>query len=50
MGNPSLLQELIDIAAMLPEGSHDGEQSAATDCSLVGLDAMTDLALNHRLA
>ena len=50
IGNPSLLQELPDIAALLPEGSRDGEQTAAADCPLAGLDAMTDLALNHRLA
>jgi hypothetical protein len=56
MGNPGLLQELTDIAALLPEGGGDGEQSAAADCSLAGLDApavawqTSDLALNHRLA
>jgi hypothetical protein len=50
MGNPGLLQELPDIAALLPEGGRNGEQSAAADCPLAGLDAMTDLALNHRLA
>jgi len=49
MGNPGLLQELPDIAALLPEGGRDGEQSAAADCSLAGLHAMTDLACNHRL-
>jgi len=56
MGNPGLLQELPDIAALLPEGGGDGEQLAAADCSLAGLDApavawqTSDLALNHRLA
>jgi hypothetical protein len=50
MGNPGLLQELPDIAALLPEGGRDGEQAAAADRSLAGLDAMADLALNHRLA
>ncbi len=50
MGNPGLLQELPDVAALLPERGRDGEQSAATDRSLPGLDAMADLALNHRLA
>ena len=50
MGNPGLLQELPDIAALLPEGGGDGEQAAAADCPLAGLDAMADLALNHRLA
>ena len=50
MGNPGLLQELPDIAALLPEGGGDGEQAAATDRTLAGLDTMADLALNHRLA
>ena len=39
MGNPGLLQELPDIAALLPEGGRDGEQAAAADLSLAGLDA-----------
>ena len=50
MGNPGLLQELPDIAALLPEAGGDGEQAAAADCTLAGLDTMADLALNHRLA
>ena len=50
MGHSGLLQELPDIAALLPERGGDGEQSAAADRTLAGLDAMTDLALNHRLA
>ena len=47
MGNPGLLQELPDIAALLSEAGGDGEQSAAADRTLAGLDAMADLALNH---
>ena len=50
MGNPGLLQELPDIAALLPEAGGDGEQAAAADRTLCGLDPMADLALNHRLA
>jgi len=50
MGNPGLLQELPDIAALLPQGGGDREQAAAADHTLAGLDAVTDLALNHRLA
>jgi hypothetical protein len=50
MGNPGLLQELPDIPALLPQGGGDREQSAAEDRTLAGLDAVTDLALNHRLA
>jgi hypothetical protein len=50
MGNPGLLQELPDIAALLSEAGGDGEQAAAADRSLAGLDPMADLALNHRLA
>ena len=49
VGDPGLLQERPDIAALLPEGGGDGEQSAAADRTLAGLDAMADLALNHRL-
>ena len=50
MGNPGLLQELPDIAALLPQGGGDREQAAEADRTLAGLDAMTDFALNHRLA
>ncbi len=50
MGNPGLLQELPDIAALLPEGGGNGEQAAAADLTLAGLDTIADLALNHRLA
>jgi hypothetical protein len=49
MGNPGLLQELPDIAALLSEAGGDVEQSAAADRTLAGLDAMADFALNHRL-
>jgi hypothetical protein len=34
MGNPSLLQELPDITALLPERGGDAEQSAAADRTL----------------
>jgi len=50
MGDPGLLQELPDITALLPEAGGDGEQPAAADRTLAGLDTMTDLALNHGLA
>jgi hypothetical protein len=50
MGNPGLLQERPDIAALLPERGGDREQATATDRTLAGLDAMTDLTLNHGLA
>jgi len=50
MDNPGLLHELPDIAALLSEPAGDRGQSAAADRTLAGLDAMTDLALNHRLA
>ena len=50
LDNPSLLQELPDIAALLPQGGGDREQAAAADRILAGLDAVTELALNHRLA
>jgi hypothetical protein len=47
MGNPGLLNELPDIPALLSEGGRDCQQAAAADRTLAGLDAMTDLALNH---
>ena len=50
MGNPGLLQELPDITALLSEAGGDGEQSAAADGTVAGLDAMADFSLNHRLA
>ncbi len=50
MGNPGLLQELPDIAALLSERGGDREQAAAADRTLAGLDAMADLVLIHRLA
>jgi hypothetical protein len=50
MGNPHLFQEWPDVAALLSQRGGDGEQSAAADGALAGLDAMADLALNHRLA
>jgi hypothetical protein len=50
MGDPGLLQELPDITALLPEAGGDGEQPAAADRTLAGLDAMTDFALNYGLA
>ena len=50
MGNPGLLQELPDIAALLPQEGGDRKQPAAADRTLAGLDTMADLALNHRLA
>jgi len=50
MGNPGQLQELPDIAVLLPQGGGDREQAAAADRTLAGLDAVPDLALNHRLA
>lgn len=50
MGNPGLLQELPDIAALLSEAGGDGAQSAAADCTLAGLNTMADFVLNHRLA
>jgi len=50
MGNPCLLQELPNIASLLSQCGGDGEQSAAADGALAGLDTMANLALNHRLA
>ena len=50
MGDPGLLQECPDITALLSEAGGDGEQPAAADCTLAGLDAMTDLALDDGLA
>jgi len=50
MGNPRLLQKLPNIAALLSQRGGDGEQSAPAGGALVGLGAMADLPLNHRLA
>ena len=56
MGDPGLLQELPDIALLLPQGGGDREHSAAAECTAGGLDAMAaarhipDFALNHQLA
>ena len=50
MGDPSLFQKIPDIPALLPQGSGDREQAVTADRSLARLDAMADLALNHRLA
>lgn len=47
MGNPRLLQELPNIPALLAQRGGDGEQAAAADGALAGLDAMADLSLNH---
>ena len=50
MGDPGLLEELPDIPPLLPKGGGDREQAAPADRTLAGLDSLTDLALNHRLA
>lgn len=50
MGDPGLLEELPDIPPLLRVGSGNREQAAPADRILAGLDAVTDLALNHRLA
>jgi hypothetical protein len=50
MGDPGLLEELPDIQPLLPEGSGDREQAATANGTAGRLDAVTDLALNHRLA
>lgn len=50
MGDPSLLQELLDIMALLPEAGGDGEQQAAADRTLTALNTATDLAPNHGMA
>ena len=46
MGDPGLLQELPDIAALLSEGGGDGEQPCPADGPVGRLDAMADLALD----
>jgi len=50
MGDLGLFQKIPDIPALLPQGSGDREQAVTADRTLAGWDAMTDLALNHRLA
>jgi hypothetical protein len=50
MGHPGLLQELPTIAALLSQRGRDGEQAAAADGALLGLDAMADHALRNRQA
>ena len=49
MGDPGLLQKLPHIPALLSERGGDCEQAAAADPTGSGLDAMADLAVNHRL-
>ena len=46
MGDPGLLQELPDIAALLSEGGGDGEQPCPADGPVGRLDAMANLALD----
>ena len=48
--DPGLLQVLPDIAALLPEDGGDRQQAAAADGTTGCLDAVTELALNHRVA
>jgi hypothetical protein len=50
MVNPGLPKERPDMAALLAERGDDGAQPAATDRTLAGLDAISDLGLKHRLA
>jgi hypothetical protein len=50
MGDPGLLHERPDIAALLPQGGGDREQLAAADRTWAELDGKADLALDHRLA
>ena len=50
-GDPGLLQDLPDIAALLPQGGGDREQPpAAADGTAWRLDAKADFALDERLA
>ena len=46
MSDPGLLKEFPEITALLPQAGGNGEQPAAADPTLAGLDAMTDLALD----
>ena len=50
IGDPCLLEELPNIAALLPEGGGDREQAAAANGTTCLLEAVTDLAPNYRLA
>lgn len=50
MGNPGLFQQAPGVPALRPEGGRHREQPAAADRTFGGLDAMSDLALNHRMA
>ena len=47
--NPGLFQEGPDVLVLLPERGDNREQTAAAERSFAGLDAMTDLAVDHRL-
>ena len=49
MGNPGLFQEGPDVSALLPERGDNREQTAAAERSFARLDAMADLAVDHRL-
>ena len=49
MGDLGLLQQRPDVSNLLPERGDDREQTAAADGPLGGLDAMADLAVDHRL-
>ncbi|MBD2550415.1 hypothetical protein H6G65_12630 [Microcystis elabens FACHB-917] len=46
MSDPGRLKEFPDITALLPQAAGNGEQPAAADPTLAGLDAMTDFALD----
>jgi hypothetical protein len=48
MGGPGLLQKRPHVPALLPQGRGHGQQSAAADGTVCGLDAMANPALNHR--
>ena len=48
MGDPGLLQTFPDIPPLLPQVAGHGEQAAAADRSTGRMDAIADLALNHR--
>lgn len=48
MRDPGLLQKRPDITVLLPQCGGDGEQGIAANGAAGRLDAMADLALNHR--